>query len=82
MIEPQDPARLVEAFLRGGHAAEVSPGGAPRLVGAHPLADQPLGFEGEVGVNFVSEVLGRASFEHLRVILAGARLRTFGSRAC
>jgi hypothetical protein len=57
MIKPEQPAGFVESFPRGRQTAEVAARGQPRLFRGHPGVDEALGFECQMGADFIGEVV-------------------------
>src|SRR5439155_10505053 len=61
VIQPEEAARLVEAFGGGGGVAESPARGEPRGLRGHAFVDEPFGFEVDVRPDLVGEVVVRAS---------------------
>ncbi len=75
VIEPDQPARLVEALLRGGDVAEPPMRHRARLLAAQAVADEAVGFEREVSLDFRVEIVVGATASPHRCS-PGLRLRS------
>ncbi len=57
VIEPEQAPGLVEALAGDGHVAEPPARRDARRVRRHPLIDEPLGLDLDVGADFAVEVV-------------------------
>ncbi len=60
LLEPHPPARFEELLVGDRHVAKGAPRGGASLIGTHAFSDEAIGFEVEVGLNFVGKVVDGA----------------------